>query len=80
MESIILAFVVCASNAFCFVLGARYGHPPEKKEKTNISLIPKAVKKKRDEEKEWERVSVILRNVENYDGTAMGQVAVPGGG
>lgn len=80
MEAIILAFVVCASNAFCFALGARYGHPPEKKEKTSISLIPKAVKKKREDEKEWIKYATILQNIENYNGTAEGQVDIPGGG
>ena len=77
MEYILLAFVVCASNAFCFALGARIGQMINKGERVappqlKINSAKKAAKEKRD------AYSVILQNIETYDGTPAGQKDIPG--
>lgn len=76
METVLLAFVVCASNVFCFAFGVKVGQSINKGEKV-IPALPKINTFKNEARKEQEAISVILQNVENYNGTPEGQKDVP---
>lgn len=76
MEIALLAFVVCASNVFCFAFGVKVGQSINKGEKI-IPALPKFNNFKSEAKKEQEAISVILQNVENYNGTPEGQKDVP---
>lgn len=78
MDYVLLAFVAFAMGAFCFAQGMKYGR--EKKEPISIPIIPKAVKQKKEVNREMERLTVILQNIECYNGTPEGQKDLPGGG
>ena len=88
MESlfIILAFmVICfVMNLFCFVAGAKIGQKVSKGETIETpELNPMKAWREREErkqaEKEENRISTIMENIENYDGTSAGQKDVPRG-
>lgn len=76
METVLLAFVVCASNVFCFAFGVKVGQSIHKGEKV-IPVLPKINAFKNEARKEQEAISVILQNVENYNGTPEGQKDIP---
>ena len=72
----------------CFFIGARLGQMTSKGEEIkmpNFNPI-EAIKEQREEkearekaEKELEKLDVILKNIERYDGTGAGQEDVPKG-
>ena len=74
-----------ATNVICFVLGARVGQkvmrgdPVEfvKFPTINPSEIIQQKRERREAQEEQDKVSVILQNIERYDGTSMGQKDVP---
>lgn len=80
----LLLLIAGAVNIACFVIGAKVGQTVSKGEKVEIpSANPlKAVRERedrREEQEEWNRVETILRNIESYDGTGIGQEDVPRG-
>lgn len=76
MEIALLAFVVCASNVFCFAFGVKVGQSTGKGEKI-LPTLPKIVSPKQKALREQEALNVILQNVENYNGTPEGQKDIP---
>ena len=86
---IISVLAVCASNAFCFALGAMIGQRVMRGEKIEMpkpsmpSLSRQDAIRDRAEreqaERERERLEVIMANIEAYDGTSYGQRDVPRG-
>ena len=75
--------VICLSNLLCFITGAVIGQKVVRQEKIEINPV-KAVNKaitehkdKKEKEAEDEYFKAILQNIDNYDGTAVGQVKVP---
>ena len=75
MEMYILLVIICVSNAVCFVLGARLGRggafeaarpAPEERPAEPPSESRKAQK----------AVETMLRNIDAYDGTGIGQEEV----
>ena len=67
----------------CFLVGAKVGQTVSKDEPVVLPEINpvKAVKDfkaKKEEEMEQDRINIILRNAERYDGTPFGQEDVPG--
>lgn len=82
MEVLLLA-VMALSNIVCFLIGAKVGQAVSKGEKVEIPSLDllKAAREreaKQEAELEQNRIDVILRNAERYDGTANGQEDVPG--
>jgi hypothetical protein len=80
--TILLILAIGAVNVACFLIGAKVGQAVSKGEKVEIpSLNPvKAIQEqeaKREAQKEQERLDVILRNIEAYDGTSRGQEDIP---
>ena len=81
---ILLALVVSAACITSFIIGARVGQKTAKGEEVKMpELNPfKAYREheaRREAEKEQEKVDVIMRNIESYDGTGRGQEDVPRG-
>ena len=82
---ILLIAVVGTLNVVCFFVGAKVGNAVSKGEKIEAPKIPspvtayKAHKETKEAEAEKNRLDVILRNIERYDGTANGQEDVPRG-
>ena len=82
---ILLITVVGTLNIACFFLGANVGPTVAKGKEIETPKIPspvtayKAHRATKEAEAEKNRLDVILRNIERYDGTGNGQEDVPRG-
>lgn len=81
MELLLMA-LISLSNIACFLIGAKVGQKVVKGEPVELPTInPMEVYREHQERKEAERVQeqveTIMRNIDNYDGTAYGQEDVP---
>lgn len=85
---IILVFLVLVGmqNLICVIIGMKIGLALNKG--GSISLpnpIDEYTKRqaekqaKKEAQKEQDKIDIILRNIENYDGTGFGQMEVPRG-
>lgn len=83
---IILAFLVLVGmqNMICMVIGIKVGMALSKGEKLELPNPVKAYKEHKDNveaqkeaEKELNKISTIMQNIENYDGTGFNQEDVP---
>jgi hypothetical protein len=66
----------------CFIIGAKVGQTVSKGEDIELPEVNpmKAIKEhraKQEAEMEQNRIDTIMRNIESYDGTTMGQEDVP---
>ena len=66
----------------CFIIGAKVGQTVSKGEDIKLPEVNpmKAIKEhraKQEAEMEQNRIDTIMRNIESYDGTTMGQEDVP---
>jgi hypothetical protein len=82
MEVLLLA-VMGITNIFCFMIGAKVGQAVSKGEpvelpELNPMKIAREHEARKEAEREQERVSAILQNIEGYNGTDYGQRDVPG--
>lgn len=78
VEIIILILGIGIMNILCFLIGAKTGQRVVKGEDVNIPTINpvKAIetyKEDRRQKKEEENFNINLENIENYDGTGIGQ-------
>jgi hypothetical protein len=81
---VLLILTVGAVNVLCFFIGAKVGQTVAKGEtiktpEVNPIKAYNEHKAQKEAEKEAERLEVIMRNIETYDGTGKGQASVPGG-
>lgn len=81
---IILVLTVGAMCIACFLVGAKVGQTVSNGEEIKLPTINpieayKEHEAKRDAQKEQDRLGVIMRNIESYNGTADGQDDVPRG-
>ena len=81
MEILLIA-VVSTLNIVCFFIGAKVGQKVNRDEPIEMpSINPiNALQEHRERkaaEKEQDRLDTILRNIEAYDGTEIGQRDVP---
>ena len=82
---ILLIAVVSTLNIVCFFVGAKVGQTVAKGKEIEVPKInsPVAAYKAhiatKEAEAEKNRLDVILRNIERYDGTGHGQEDVPRG-
>lgn len=79
---ILLAITVGALCIGCFIIGAKVGQTVSKGETLELpSVNPFEAYRKHEARKEaqaeMERLSVMMGNIERYDGTANGQVDIP---
>lgn len=83
MEILIL-LAVCASNVACFFIGAKIGQKAYNGERIELPA-PDPVKPvidsqaQKEAEMKLNRLNILLRNIDNYDGTGRGQEDVPRG-
>lgn len=66
----------------CFYIGAKVGQTASKGEKIEIpSINPMKIIREQQErraaEEEKNKIDIILKNIDTYDGTALGQQDVP---
>lgn len=74
-----VGFVCMAS----FMMGAKVGQSVAKGEKVEAPVINpmeamRSHREKKEVQMEQDRTAAILRNIDRYDGTSMGQEDVPG--
>ena len=79
---VLLLLIMGAANILCFVIGAKVGQTVTKGKDIEVpSLNPLKAYREREARKEaqreQDRLDAILRNVEKYDGTPLGQEEVP---
>lgn len=82
METILLILVIGIINALCFFIGAKIGQKVVRGEtiettiKSPLELVSEA-KSNFEYRKEQERLQTISDNIDNYDGTGIGQKDIP---
>ena len=83
MEIVIIIAVNSIANILCFLFGAKIGQKTAKGENIELPKIPNPkeaidrYKDKKEQEQERERNAIIMENIDNYDGTPIGQKDVP---
>ena len=83
MEILFIILVNSTANILCFFLGTKIVQKVMKNENLEIPKIENPIKKveenkeKKVLEKEIEKNNIILENIENYDGTPIGQKELP---
>lgn len=83
MEALLL-LIMGAYGVVCFLIGASVRQKVDKGEKIEMPTVnPMAIVREHREQKEAEekksRMDAILRNIDAYDGTEIGQEEVPKG-
>ena len=80
METIILILSIGIMNILCFFIGAKVGQKVVKGEDIKLPDPIKAIEEKKDtwefkkeQEEEKERLKIQLENIDNYNGTPLGQ-------
>lgn len=82
METIILIISIGIMNILCFFIGAKVGQKVVKGEIIGMPKIEpiKAIREYNESKevvKQQERERIINENIDNYDGTSLGQQDVP---
>lgn len=77
-ETLILIVSIGLMNVLCFLIGARTGQKVVKGEEVtlpNINLVQaaKSYEERRQAEIEEDNFNTMLENIENYNGTSLGQ-------
>lgn len=80
----LLLLIFGAYGIACFVTGARIGQKVDKGEKIELPTVnPMEIvrehKAQREADKQKKRIDAIMRNIDAYDGTGIGQEEVPRG-
>ena len=78
METIVLVVLMGGMNLLAFLIGARTAQKADKGEEIKLpSINPmeayKEHREKAEANKEQERLNTMLDNINNYDGTGLGQ-------
>lgn len=81
MEVLLLA-VMAASNILCFLVGARVGQKVTKGEEVELPKVNpmeaiRQIEARQEAQRVKNEVDTILRNIDRYDGTGLGQEEVP---
>lgn len=82
METALLILAIGFINALCFVLGAKVGQKVVRGESIETPLKSpleglREAKSNFEYRKEQERLQTISDNIDNYDGTGIGQKDIP---
>lgn len=75
-----LMLIISTSNVMCFFIGARVGQKVINKEPLKITSPAEKIrehKAKKEEKAKLDRYSILMENIEKYDGTGIGQKDVP---
>ena len=79
---ILTILVVGTLNVVCFLIGAKVGQKVIKGETIEIpSINPMEVIRdregKKEDKKEQQKIEAIMRNIERYNGSSLGQEDIP---
>ena len=81
---VIMLLLVMMQNTICIVVGIKIGIALSKGERVELPNPVKAYKEhkanmeaQKEAEKELDKISTIMQNIENYDGTGFHQEEVP---
>lgn len=82
MESILLAITITTLNVVCFLIGASVRQKVDKGETVKLPNVNPVDlyhehKAKEEQEKKEKQREVLLRNIERYNGTSLGQEEIP---
>ena len=82
MDFLLTIAVVGTLNVVCFLIGAKTGQKVVKGEPIELpSLNPmeaiRNAEEKREARKEQEKIEAVMRNIERYNGTSIGQEDIP---
>lgn len=79
---ILILLIFSISNITCFYIGAKVGQKVVKGERIETPNPVRAIenhKARKEAERKQNKLDVILRNIDKYDGTSLGQEDVPRG-
>lgn len=81
---ILLALILGLTNIACFVVGAKVGQAVKNGDRVEMPLpnpmeAIRSAQDRREAQREQDRLDVIMRNIDSYDGTGNGQQDVPRG-
>lgn len=81
---VLLILIMGVVNILCFMIGARVGQAVSKGETVEMpTLNPlqaiQDAQEKKEAKREQDRISMIMANIDSYDGTGYGQQEVPRG-
>lgn len=81
---VLLLLIMGVVNILCFMIGARVGQAVSKGETVEMpTLNPlqaiQDAQEKKEAKREQDRISMIMANIDSYDGTGYGQQEVPRG-
>ena len=86
METVLICMVLGVGMLTAFVIGAKVGQAVSKGEKVELSIpnpveaVRESVERRearREAKAKTDRFEAIMQNIDNYDGTSMGQREVP---
>jgi len=82
METVLLILVIGLINALCFFLGAKVGQKvinqePIELPKINPIEAHREYQENKEVRKQQERYQTMLDNINNYNGTSLGQKDIP---
>ncbi len=77
-----ICFAFCLLILWTYTLGLRNGQRLSKKEEITIPNLNPVTAinneiERHEERKEQERLNITLANIDNYDGTGIGQIDIP---
>lgn len=80
--TILISILISAINLLCFYFGVRIGQKVAKKEEIKIEglnpvKVIDTINQSKEDKKEQERMRIIAENIDNYDGTGLGQQDIP---
>lgn len=79
IDTIILIFILSASNILAFYLGARLSQKVVRNEEIKLPNpvnIVKEIEHKKEQKKEAQRIEKVYANIDSYDGTNTGQLPI----
>lgn len=82
MTLALLVLIIGTLNVVCFLIGAKVGQTVVKGEEIEMPAVNpfKAYREhqeRKEADREKERIETILYNIDNYDGTGIGQKDIP---
>ena len=82
MDTLLFVLLEGILNAVCFYIGARIGQQVVNKEEVKLPVINpietiSKIEEKREAKIEQSKYETLMENIDNYDGTSLGQKDIP---
>lgn len=82
METVLIIALVGTLNLVCFFFGAKIGQTTVKGQNIEVPNInpfemAREHREKKEQRREQEKLKTMLENIDNYDGTSIGQKDIP---